>query len=187
MMEITLKSGRHESREDGMCLMEAVAFLAGEPHSDHPACTDPVLGAFGRALNDEMTDDECVLLAPLAKKLIGTAGDHTLSLRRAMMLCDGVVRQIVPIALDAAGLSANAQQLRDLQPIIDQQSARSAGWSARSAASAASSAESAASAASSAESAGWSARSAGWSARSAVHKAVITQIVWLFSAAMEIK
>ncbi len=36
--DITLRSGAHSSREDGMCLMEAVSFYAGEKHSDHPTC-----------------------------------------------------------------------------------------------------------------------------------------------------
>ena len=31
-----LKSGAHRSIEDGACLLEAVAWLAGEPWSDHP-------------------------------------------------------------------------------------------------------------------------------------------------------
>ena len=163
-MEIALKSGGHQKREDGMCLMEAVAFLAGEPHSDHPACADSVLGAFGRVLNDAMTDEERVLLAPLASKLIGTAGGPELSLRRAMLLCDGVVRQIVPIVLEGVGLADRARALRDLKEITDQESAIAA-WSA-------------------ARSAARSAASAAWSA---AHLTVMKQLVELFAAAMEIK
>lgn len=46
-----LKHGSHKSFEDGACLMECVAFVAGEPHSDAPACASPVLTRFGVRLN----------------------------------------------------------------------------------------------------------------------------------------
>ena len=36
---IELKSGSHHARDHGVCVMEAVAWVAGEPHSDHPLCT----------------------------------------------------------------------------------------------------------------------------------------------------
>lgn len=46
---VKLTYGGHESRERGVCLMEAVAWMAGEPHSDRPSCTDPAL-AFREAI-----------------------------------------------------------------------------------------------------------------------------------------
>ena len=64
---LTLLHGTHESAADGVCLMEAVAWLAGEPHSDHPACSDVALAAYGRSLNDRLEDDERQLLKPLVK------------------------------------------------------------------------------------------------------------------------
>jgi hypothetical protein len=36
--DLILKQGSHTAREYGMCAMEAVAWLAGEPHSDTPTC-----------------------------------------------------------------------------------------------------------------------------------------------------
>lgn len=47
----TLAEGSHKSIDDGACLMEAVAYVAGEKFSDHPECASKVLGAFGRSLN----------------------------------------------------------------------------------------------------------------------------------------
>lgn len=35
-----------------VCLMEAVAYITGEPHSDHPKCADPVLTSIGINFND---------------------------------------------------------------------------------------------------------------------------------------
>lgn len=43
---VTLAHGKHGSPEGGLCLLEAVAYVAGEPHSDHPACVSPVIAAF---------------------------------------------------------------------------------------------------------------------------------------------
>ncbi len=130
---LTLLSGGHSSRDEGVCLMEAVAWVAGEPHSDRPECTDPVLGAYGRAVNDFMTDEERRLLVPLVPRLVGTAGNAALSLRRAMLIVDGTVRQVVPLVLEAAGLSGDADKLRKLSPIVDKESAEAAAEAAEAA------------------------------------------------------
>ena len=45
---LLLANGGHKSADDGMCLMEAVAYVAGEPHSDSPACASPILASIGR-------------------------------------------------------------------------------------------------------------------------------------------
>ena len=42
---LELLAGSHTGPEDGMCVMEAVAYFAGEPFSDHPACVSPIIGA----------------------------------------------------------------------------------------------------------------------------------------------
>lgn len=44
---LTLHAGRH-SPGDEMCVMEAVAYIAGEPWSDHPECACPVIATFLR-------------------------------------------------------------------------------------------------------------------------------------------
>ena len=51
-----LSRGRHHDPGHGVCLMELTAFLAGEPHTDHPACTHPVLAAVARVANDATSD-----------------------------------------------------------------------------------------------------------------------------------
>lgn len=87
---ITLAHGSHKASEGGaMCAMEAVAWIAGEPWSDHPECVDPVIGAFMRSWNDALPDSErTTLLLPLIPKLIGTKGSAKLSERRAIMAGD---------------------------------------------------------------------------------------------------
>lgn len=69
----TLASGKHEKGEGQACVMEYVSILAGESFSDHPSCTDPVLAAAARSVNDWMTDEGRSMLVPLIGRLFGTA------------------------------------------------------------------------------------------------------------------
>lgn len=98
-----LATGNHASFEDGACLMEAVAYIAGEPHSDHPKCTCPVLTRHGIRLNDRFNDEERQLLAPLIPRLVGTRADRATQLRRVNVLVDASIREITPMAYDAIG------------------------------------------------------------------------------------
>ena len=53
---LTLSKGKHDSPEDGACVMELASMLAGEPFSDHPESVCPVIGSFLRAYNDRIDD-----------------------------------------------------------------------------------------------------------------------------------
>ena len=61
---LMLAYGGHTKPEDGMCAMEAVAWIAGERWSDHPKCASPVIGAFMRRWNDVLDDEGRQLLKP---------------------------------------------------------------------------------------------------------------------------
>ncbi|MGH2882941.1 MAG: hypothetical protein ACRDPA_09650, partial [Solirubrobacteraceae bacterium] len=50
--DYSLAYGTHASPGEGRCAMEWVSYLAGEPHTDEPACVNPVLRAMCIALND---------------------------------------------------------------------------------------------------------------------------------------
>lgn len=68
-----LFSGSHTPSGNEMCVMEAVAYVAGEPWSDRPMCACPVIAAFLRRWNDCLPDDDrTLLLAPLIPRVIGT-------------------------------------------------------------------------------------------------------------------
>ena len=112
---LTLTAGAHEDRGNGLCLMEAVAWFAGEGHSDHPVCVSPVLGAFGRVLNDVLPDGRRQDLKPLVPLLPGTAGDGKDQVR-GLMAADWLVRVYLPAWLELAGLDAG--ELRGL-PVLD--------------------------------------------------------------------
>lgn len=150
--ELTLLHGMHIRREDGMCAMEAVAWMAREPHSDAPACTCPVIAAFVRRLNDagwssDITRTEA--LRPYLPRLIGTRStEREVEIRRGLHAADWAVRFCVPIALDRAGLFDYAVTLRGLSPITDATTAYAADAAASTAAADAAKAADAASAAS---------------------------------------
>src|SRR6185312_7529546 len=115
-----LKSGAHKGPDDGACIMEAVAYVAGEKWSDAPKCACPVISAFLRAWNDALPDDERdTLLRPLIPQLINTKGSKALERRRALMAADWLVRVHTPAWLRLAKLDAHADALASLPEIID--------------------------------------------------------------------
>lgn len=75
MNDYTLSNGPHDDPEDGRCAMEWVAFIAGEPHSDKPACVSPLVARFCVAANDISGDFQRQRLRPYLTRCIGTADD----------------------------------------------------------------------------------------------------------------
>lgn len=113
-----LQRGAHPDRGAGMCAMEMVAWLAGEPHSDEPRCACPVLAAFVRACNDAMSDGaRNRWLRPLVPQLVNTRTTAAIERRRGMLVVDGVVRTLVPLRLRRVHCVAEAQLLAGLDPI----------------------------------------------------------------------
>jgi hypothetical protein len=115
-----LTHGAHDTREEGVCLLEAVAWLAGEPHSDAPTCASMVLSAYGLALNDTLLPSRTDLeprLRDFAPRLVGTAGHPDLDQRAGLMAADWLIRVYVPAWLRLAGLTEHADALADGDPI----------------------------------------------------------------------
>ena len=97
---VILKAGQHPQGDDG-CAMEWVSVLAGEPWSDHPQCTCPVIAAFVRRWNDGISndDDRTQLLKPLLPLLVNTRGDNDMMLRRMWLIIDWDIRTRTPAFL----------------------------------------------------------------------------------------
>jgi hypothetical protein len=110
--------GTHATPEDGRCAMEWVSYLAGEPHSDEPACVSRVLRAFCMTLNDSLEDAPRQRLRPYLARTIGTADDG-LDETRSWMALDWLIRTYAPSWLTAAGLNDSAHQLATLSPVLD--------------------------------------------------------------------
>jgi hypothetical protein len=66
-----LSRGKHRNPRKGACFMEFASLLAGEPWSDHPDCTHPLLAALARDVNDHVSDEARREIAPLAPEVIG--------------------------------------------------------------------------------------------------------------------
>jgi hypothetical protein len=75
MNEYWLSSGPHRPESGRRCAMEWVAYLAGEPHTDHPECVERVLGGLCMILNDCFADAERQRLRPYLARTIGTHDD----------------------------------------------------------------------------------------------------------------
>jgi hypothetical protein len=196
----TLKSGSHKPNDGkNACVMELVSWVAGEPWSDHPQCTCPVITAFMVAWNDGLPNDaeRSRLLLPLIPKLIGTRGDKELEARRATMAADWFVRVQTPAWLRLAGLNTEADALASfpeitsfektpsiMAPLNAARSAAEAAWSAtrsatRSAAWSATRSAAWSAADSATRSAAWSAtRSAAWSAADSAAWSAARSAAW---------
>ena len=103
-LKMPLKSGAHNSLDEGACIMELVSYVIRAPWSDHPECVCPVLGAFMRSWNDGMRSDaEREMLKPLIPLLVGTRSTPEVENRRSWMACDWLVRVQCPAWLGLAG------------------------------------------------------------------------------------
>lgn len=128
-LTITLGRGRHLSPDAGVCLLEAVARFAGESHSSHPACTCPVLAAYGRALNDRLMDEERQLLRPLIPQLVGTRSTPAVEAARCAVLVHDVFkhfaarRDAAVAALRKVGWKDMAARVEAVPAITDADSA----------------------------------------------------------------
>jgi len=127
---IDLRKGSHDARERGVCALEAVAWLAGEPHSDKPRCACPVIGAFVIAWNDALPTDEDRnrLLKPLIPRLVGSRSTKAVEKQRSYLALDWLIRVQTPAWLELRDdLKPHAAALRSLDAIRDMATARAAG------------------------------------------------------------
>ena len=113
----TLYHGMHKPGSE-MCLLEAVAYVAGEEWSDYPKCVSLVLAAFGRAWNDGMrSNKERDQLRQYIPLLIGTRSSLEVELRRAHLALDWLVRANLPAWLRLAKCDELAAKLEGLEVI----------------------------------------------------------------------
>ena len=114
--EYWLARGPHATPEDGRCAMEWVSYLAGEPHSDQPACVSPALRAFCVAFNDGLDKNARQRLRPYLARTIGTTHDG-LDEERSWMAMDWLIRVYAPAWLELAGVTEAARGLALLAPV----------------------------------------------------------------------
>jgi hypothetical protein len=83
---ITLSKGKHDSPEDGACVMELASMLAGEPFNDRPRSVCPVIGSFLRAYNDRIDHGRRQDLYSYATKVVGSRASQDVQQARAERL-----------------------------------------------------------------------------------------------------
>jgi len=122
---INLRSGSHDSFDDGVCAMEMVAYLAGLPHSDKPECTCPVLATFVRSWNDGLPDaDRNRLLKPILPALVNTRSTPEVEKARGFLALDWLIREYLPMWLETMDdLHDHAAKLRAHAEIVSDESA----------------------------------------------------------------
>jgi len=118
---LSLKHGGHEENERAMCVMEACAYVAGEPWSDAPQCACPVITAFMVSWNDSLPSDadRDRRLKPLIPLIVGTRSTPQVEQRRATMAADWLIRVHTPAFLRLAKLDDQAALLVALPEITD--------------------------------------------------------------------
>lgn len=116
--DYTLAYGTHATPDEGRCAMEWVSYIAGEPHSDEPACVSPAVRAFCTTFNDSLDHSPRQRLRPYLARTIGTAGDG-FDETRAWLAMDWLIRTYTPTWLRASSLGDVAAQLRALAPVLD--------------------------------------------------------------------
>ena len=120
--KISLKRGSHYKNLNlNACAMEAVAYLAGEPWSDSPACVCPVIATFVRSWNDSFLSDaeRDRLLKGLIPEMVGTRNSIAVEKRRSLLAVDWLIRIHTPAWLRLAKLNEHAKLLEALPELTD--------------------------------------------------------------------
>jgi hypothetical protein len=110
---IHLAEGDHPDRSGDLCVMEAVAYFADEPHSDHPRCVSPAIG-------------ERQTLAKYIPLVVGTRTTDADEMTQAWLATDWLVRTFAPAWLRLAGLADHAAALEGLDALTSDDLARKA-------------------------------------------------------------
>lgn len=114
---LVLSAGAHPDR-DGMCVMEAAAWVAGEEWSDRPKCASPVVGAFMRSWNDRAGITDRQRLKRWIVPMVGSRGNDLVELRRGWMVLDWLVRELTPQVLVYSWLETAAGVLVECPEIV---------------------------------------------------------------------
>jgi hypothetical protein len=80
---VVLGKGRHDSPDQGACVIELASMLAGERFSDHPSSVCPVIAGFLRGYNDLLPEGEQDELYGYAARVVGTAAPAPVRRERA--------------------------------------------------------------------------------------------------------
>ena len=105
------------SREAGVTAAEALAWMAGEAHTEDPKSICPVLLAVIRFWGHNLSrEGRNTLLRPILPLLLNTGYDTQASMSRAGILMAWTLMTNTPAWLEAGGLAKEAVLLRNTRP-----------------------------------------------------------------------
>ena len=104
-----LVSGVGQPEPGQMCVEAAVCYAMGLPHGDRPTCVAPSVRAYKIGLNDANWSSPQVRAKGMARVAIAQLGSDSIDERAFVSeLALQTIRQILPLALRAAGLEEHA-------------------------------------------------------------------------------
>ena len=116
---VRLLEGHPKSRTEGVSAMEAVAWIAGEPHTDRPQTACPFLTTVVNEINDTLNDDDRqAILKPLVPRLVNTRHPRLEATRR-LMAHNWTLRTGAPAWLELAGAKGSAEAFRELPELTE--------------------------------------------------------------------
>ena len=117
---ITLQTGSHLEKQEGMSVMEACAHLAGEPHSQEPRAVSPVLNDLVSHWSDtlEQPSRDRIIL-PLIPSIIRTGPQRGTERATRLLVADWLLHTAIPIWAQAADLPQIARSIAQLPPVGD--------------------------------------------------------------------
>jgi len=123
---IPLLSGHHRDiiADNGGCIMDVVAFVAGTPGTDTPPCVSAPLARAMQRLNDWMRDDERELLRPYITRVQDTVGTPEQDRERAYICADWACRTLMPLILRRINRQEDATRCEALAPVVDKETSR---------------------------------------------------------------
>lgn len=109
---LPLKHGSHEPDSE-FCVMEAAAYVAGEPWSDNPKCVPFTIASFLRRWNDSLPSDadRDRLLKAFIPRIIGLPMGLKIEMRRTVMIGDWWLRTVIPELLRLAKFDNEADKI----------------------------------------------------------------------------
>jgi|GEM_PF-3191323 len=111
--QLKLAAGGHGNREDGLCVMEAVAWLAGEEHSDHPDCACPTIAAWARRTNDALGQPYRDALRDRILRIAGSKASLEVERKRIRELAWRAVARIIPVRIEILTAVPQLSELKD--------------------------------------------------------------------------
>lgn len=111
---LKLDKGSHVGPDYGFCVMEAVAYIAGEEWSDRPQCTSLVISDFLRTYNDAVDDNVRQSLKEYIPRLVGNRGSQETEIERSFILTEWYLHVQAPLWLRLGGFTNEADTLSSI-------------------------------------------------------------------------